>query len=236
MNEFDEHEDNEKKNNFFQLASELIREGVVDIKDVYGLTDKMIAESVKRHRESDDYTPKEYVGLAFATTAYEYILDHGGSKEDAFEYAMEVHDKTEEWMRAVKNRKYYYAREVVNKHDNHPIQKAMLREDIMDRNALTTAGTINQQIGKLSKKRKLYDILNDLRNQVDEHERKIDLLTAKDVAKETYIKELREYTGLKDEDPKTMASQMKAMGCTQKTIAEVVGRTERTIRRWWSEL
>lgn len=210
--------------------------GEVDPSVVQGIKRMIDREFLEYKRSREDYIPKEYVGFEFAITAYQYILDNGGNREDALEFSRKIHDKSIEWINDVKNRPYFYTKKVVKKFDTHEEQKKMIANGTMDKSALMQRQSINQQLGRLSKSKQLSDTLEELKQSDKEQSKTIKNLTKTVTSSEIDITRLKELTGLEDIPPKDKAKILKNKGFNQKDIAEMTGKSLRTIKRWWKEL
>lgn len=216
----------------FQLAHELVVEGVITTKDVHALSDKMFREVNKRRRLNGD--TKEYAGLEFGMTAYKYILDHGGKAEDAMAYALKVHNKTEDWLADVKNRDYYYSKQVVMDSDKHPEQKLMLENKTMDKQALKASRSVNQQVRRLSQYKSVSDILEGLKKTDERQQEEIDVLKATTSGQSGDIQKLKLVAGIKDQPIKEKVLLLKAEGCTQKAVAAYLEVGLRSVQRHWN--
>lgn len=196
------------------------------------------AEGTRRVRHkvttSDTYTPKEYFSYDMGLLAYRYILDNGGTAEEALIYAIEIFNKPEEWLADTKNRKYFYSKQVVEKNDDHPQQKLMTDNGTMDRSALKQSHSVNQLIRKLSKSKILSDQLENLKKADTEQQEKILHLEANTITMDTSIDTLYEKLSIEPLSKKDKALLLIKAGHTYKTIASVLGVSERSIKRWVS--
>ena len=205
-------------------------------KKINGMFEGMRSLYREHKRASPEYLPKEYVGYKFALTAYEYILDNGGSREEALEHSRIIHEKTIEWINDVKNRPYFYTKRVVKTFDTHEEQKLMLSNGTMDKSALMQKQSINQQLGRLSRYKQISDTLEELKENDSQQKQAIGSLEDTVVSHEMDIDRLKEVNQLSEMSPKDKAIKLKAKGYTQKSISKMVGKSERTVRNWWKDI
>jgi hypothetical protein len=186
----------------------------------------------RAHKASYQGITRQTIPFEIGCTAYRYVLDSGGSAEEALKYSAKIHDKSVEWLEGVKNNPYYHSSRVVKGHNDHPQQKLMLYNGTMDKSALKSSETVNKQIRKLSKARKLSDTLEGLKLSDRIQQEEIDILKAESVGMKYDIQFLNKVAGLEGEPKKDRAVRMRGLGCTQKAIAESLGVNVRTINRW----
>jgi len=210
--------------------AKMYMEEAKDYRDLYTILRQFESECKKeaphiRGQTSD----KRYIKKDEHSAAYSYVLEHNGTPLEALEYASEVFNQDEDWVGDVKNSPTLFSRDVVKEHDNHPIQKKMARKKIFERTSLTSAKTPMQQLGRLSVFRTIFEELEDLRESNKEHTKRITKLEAQQVLHEEEIHRLH----IK-EPPLTTEEKvllLKDAGCSDTMCAEVLGISERTVRR-----
>lgn len=168
-------------------------------------------------------------------TAYTYVLENGGSAEEAFEYSVTMHSKSIEWLNEIKNHPYYHSAKVVKGHDEHPQQRQMMENGTMDRSALKGSETVNKQIRKLSRYKRVSDKLESLEESDKHQQAQIDKLDADLGVHTTEIAELKRLTGSKGLSNKEKGEVLYRRGCTQKAVADALGVGLRTVKRWWKD-
>ncbi len=208
----------------------------IDIKKAFVISNMVRDKAVGDITSKDDYEKKEYINFELQYAAYIHILEEGATAEEAFKYAASLEDKTEEFIKEVKNRKSYYNRDVVSAADDHEEQKKMETNGTLCKKVLREASSANAQLRALHKQKTLSDTLEDLQEQKDIHQYKISNLEAKASSTDLDIKYLHEMQGLEGVPPKEKAAKLKADGHTQKVIAEALGISVPTIKRWWNKL
>lgn len=187
---------------------------------------KVIADNTfkKNYQGTTRETVPYNVGLA----AYKYILDNGGTPREALEYSVTVHDKSLEWLDSIKHNPYYHSKEAVKAHDNHPAQKTMVKNGTMDKSALKSSNTVNQQITRLSRYKKVSDKLEGLEERVGGLEDEVDTHSKE-------IDRLKRHAGIEEIPKKDVGYQMYQHKMTQKKVSEELGVSIATVKRWWRE-
>ena len=216
--------------------SEAIHNGHLDIKDIKVLENNATQEYLSKVRSDPHHKPKQYLSLEMGLCAYIRILENGGTAQEALEYAAYVHDKPIEYIEDVKNRKFFYAKQVVDHADYHPIQKEMVKNNTIDKNALKSSSSANQQLRKLSMYKSVDDRLTSLEGTVTIHQDNIEDLETRLAVREQEIEQLKVVVGMDNLDPKEICGILKQKGISQKKIAEVTGKSLSTIKRWWREV
>lgn len=209
-----------------------IDQGMLSRRDIEFLKTKSVAHLNKLNRSED----KEYLNLGQGMTAYSKILDTGITAQEALEYVAECYGKDSAWVDEVKNNNYLHAKEVVKGHTEHPIQQAMKKDGTLRVKALAKVKTPNQQLRELHSQRKLHATLNALKEDNLKLDNKVGDLEATAVITESNVDLVMFTLDLEQLSTKDKASKLKARGLTQKKIAEYLGVTTRTLRRWWDEL
>lgn len=184
----------------------------------------------KTFKKNYQGTTRETVPYNIGLAAYKYILDNGGTPREALEYSVTVHDKSLEWLDGIKHNPYYHSKETVKAHEDHPAQKTMLRNGTMDKSALKSSNTVNQQITRLSRYKKVSDRLEGLEERVEGLEDEVD----------THSKEinlLKRHTGVETEalSKRDIGYEMYQEKMTQKTISEKLDVSIATVKRWWKD-
>ena len=219
-----------------QYISEYIHNGTLDMKDIKVLESNATQQYLLKKRSDPDHQPKEYLSFEIGLCAYIRILENGGTAQDALEYAAYVHDKPIEYIEDVKNRKFFYAKQVVNQADQHRVQNEMFKYNSIDRNALKSSSTANQQLRKLSMYKSVDDRLNNLEHTVSEHQENLEDLETRLAVREQEIEQLKSIVGMNSLDPIEICGILKQKGISQKKIAAVTGKSLSTIKRWWKEV
>lgn len=187
----------------------------------------------KSARENSDV--EQHLVWSVASDAYTYMLTDNKTAKECLEYAARKHLKDIEKVFSEKSKKVgSLPRYIVREHDDHPIQKDMIKRKKLNKQSLANSKNIWQMLNTLSTFRTAYEELirieKAIRQLEDKHESVvIDLASAK-----AEIQYLKETTGLDEMEPKQKARYLKQLGYTQQQVADVIGKDVRTIRRWWN--
>lgn len=206
------------------------------LKDVMALSGKLNQYYKYKHTQQEDYTPKQYMDFEFVATAYQYILENGGKAEEALSYAADKLEKDYSFVEDAKNNKFFYTRNVVESHETHPKQKKMKKDKTMDKNYLNSSNTANQLTNRLSRAVYLQDQLDELRDTDTRQQIEIDKLKATTDTQEQNIQELQSVVGINTMTNKEKAIFLRKKGHTVKVIAENLGVSESSIKRWTKDL
>lgn len=208
----------------YELYQRQYEEGILNRKELEG-------DIIRYRRLVHAPDPnKQYVNLDQGSTAYCKVLDTGITAEEALEYVAAVYGKDSEWVNEVKHNNYFHAKTVTNQFDNHPVQKEMLSEGIMDKKPLRDAKTVNNHLNTLHKQRKVYKRLKDLEQQLDN-------TTISTVINSTDITTIAKELGVSLSSQQEQVRALKVTGMfTQKQISEHLGIALRTLKRWWKDL
>lgn len=210
-----------------------IEQGLFSRKHLEFLNKKAIA---KLNEVLDDGTPKEYLNLTEGSIAYSQVLDKEATALEALQYVADYFGKDDEWVKEIKDKSYFHAREVVELHNDHPVQKAMVKDGSMRKKALTKAPTPNYQLRELHSQRKLHSTLNSLKAKTKELSDKVEDLSVQTVISDTHLDKVMEILGVEELTNKEKASKLKANKITQKKISEYLDIPLRTVKRWWPTL
>jgi len=111
-------------------------------KDYFRLSKQLNEMCKSAVKSKENYTPAEYMTFELGATAYQYILDNGGTPEEAFSYASEVCDKSMEYINKTKNKPYIHSSNIVESYKEHPKQKRMVRKGTIDTVSLKNSDTV----------------------------------------------------------------------------------------------
>jgi len=214
------------------ILKHLVQKGDITMKDAGVISQQLKASILDKQQNQLNYTPKEYISFELGFDAYVYILENGGTAQEALEYAATIHNTPEEVVNQAKNLKFYYAKKVVNEADNHPEQKKMVANKTIDRQALKTSTSANMQLTKLSNYKNISDKLEDLENRDIEQQEQIDTLEARVNIHQSEIDVLKKLSGLENTPIKERIKYLRECGCTHRAIAEALRCSVATVKRW----
>ena len=210
----------------------LLKESGLSIKQFKVISAKAEQLVKEHHINSPDYAPKEYWGLEIAAFAYGVVLETGCSANEAMKFAAEWFSKPEGWVELTKNNPFFYAKQVVNRMKDHPRQKRMVKNKTIDLAHIKRSDTVNQQLRRLRYYRTLDERINVLEDQVSATQKEVELLKVADEEKQSDIDILFQNAGLLKLSPQEKAKHLLSRGFAKKVIAERLGVSERTLRRW----
>lgn len=222
-------EDNkERLRKWEQETEQLINEGTLDRRTLEAKTTKW-----RHHLNQVNGGGGEYLGLLEQLCSYTYILDNKEvSVEDAFNHMAEMFGKPEEFIQEVKNKRFYFSREVVKASDDHPQQKVMIKNGTMDRTVLSGAKTANRQLKLLKKQKDLSDALEDLKQTVNENKETITVLQVVEDVHGKTINSIAHLLGCDGVPVEEIAVKLRDAGFKIKDIANHLQLSTRTVKRY----
>lgn len=185
---------------------------------VYSIAEAEVDRILFRRAFLAQHPPSErkvYINADEASIAYERILDSNCSVDEALLYVEQLLQREQGWGKRVRHSNYLFARKVVGRFDNHLVQRAMKNNKTFDRKRLTSANTVSKQLSALSRMRGVHESILNLQKENSD------------------LKEM--LRGMCSEKPLTDAERairMYLSGLKTKQIAESLGVTDRTVRRW----
>ena len=191
--------------------------------------------AISHTTSQEGYEPKYYIGLEVALTAYQRMLEVGGTVDDVLIFAAEECKEDVETILGAKHRKFYYSSEVVGEADEHPTQKAMVKARNIDRKALKQANTISKQLRQLGVFRDIHFRLVALESEVSDLNARVVTTEATNTIQNKRLNELDKAVGTGYSD-KHSVRDLNALGYSQKQIASIVNKNVSTIRRWLKEM
>ena len=207
-------------------AGELTRE------DIEGMYKQAIHYSNEYKRNREGFVPKQYAGRDYGRIAYNYILNNGGTAEEALIHAAREIGESEEWVTAVKHNPFFYTKDVIKQADKHPTQKRLLRNKMVDRVYLSSSDTVYKLVNRVSFGVALDKAFQGMDERITALEETKNEMTIELASLQYRVKHLEEIHDI-PEDPKALAQFMKEQGLSQKQVAEHLNNDVRTIRRWW---
>jgi hypothetical protein len=222
---------------FEAYVLEKVASGEMDIGDVFKVKEKIEVAAKQGWTNREDYVQKPNATYDLGYLAYQYILDNGGSAEEALEYSRKEQGKTEDWLKKVKNRSTYkkYSKSIVEQHEGHPVQQQMVENKVFDSNQMRGIQRVNQLIRKLAECRNVNDRIQTLEEITKLQQKEIERVSTESAFTNVKIKHMEEMNMLKTMKPKDIARELWKRGCKQQYVSEVTGKSIPTIKRWWSE-
>jgi hypothetical protein len=196
-----------------------------------------VANNKRMLKELEDgtYKEKQYMKQEEVSTAYKYALDSDAPTVDTcFEEVKTVHLVTDEYIDEVRSNNIYshIVDAVVDEHVTHPQVRSMRDNKVLQLKLHKKASTPNQLITDITTKRTVNDRLKALEQEVVDLKCRVDSVSVSQDNTEIGVERLLEYVELPKDHNKTKAIALKRKGHKIKNIAQVLGVTERTIKRW----
>lgn len=185
-----------------------------------------------------EFSPK--INFEQACIVYKKVLTEDATPEDALVYLGEITSLTSEFIKRAKNNIFLEtpnrlktSKRIVEHHQTDPIQKSMIKRGTMDKNHVENANTINQQLKRVHRSRKLDRTITNL-------EVKVEILEHSDIDKSLRVSSLESSVDtlkvalpqVKFLTDKEQASKLRDDGHTVGDIAKHLGKDVRTIYRW----
>lgn len=196
-----------------------VSSGEMTIGQVKGLNKTVETISRTAYRERSDYKPKEYVSREFTDDCYRTILEGCEDYRSVLLSVSKKHDKSEEWLKGVRHERIFHAKDVVDSYDDHPKQVDMSHRKVINKNHLKSSNSVVQLVKTLEGYRNIYDYLVSMEER----------LAALESDNETIKVDVN---NLKRDSKIEKAKKMDNVGMDKKMIAEKLGVSVKTIRRW----
>ena len=188
-----------------------------------------------------EFSPK--INFEQACIAYKKVLTEDITPEEALIYLEEITTLTSEFIKQAKNNTFMEtpnrlktAKRIVERHKEEPVQKSMIKRGTMDKNHIENSNTINQQLKRVHRSRKLDKAITDL-------EVKVEVLEHSDLDKSLRVSSLETSVDtlkvalpqIKFLTQEQEAIKLRADGHAVSDIAKHLGKNVRTIYRWTSK-
>lgn len=189
----------------------------------------IIIKELKGMMFKKDETKEQHLTSNIFFTAYKYMLDTNKTAKECIIYAATVHMKDVELVLAEKSKPSgRISKKVVSQHNDHPIQKDMIKQKTFNRQALSNSKNLWQLLNTLSVFRQMYEWLKELRDGNKDLRIRVGMAEAE-------ISRLKELIGLGEMTDKDKMKYLKQSGATQEQVAEILGKSLSTIKRWWNK-
>jgi hypothetical protein len=227
------------RSELFNLINAAIDNGTIKSKDLYAL------ESRANKSRFSTGTNKPRIKLEDSLLAYKYVLDNICTVDEALCYSMEYSTLDEEaliaYVKLAKNNKTYKIKTNVTNNDEYAVQKYMIKYKCLNRKALSKCKTPNEQLTELIYQKSQYERILKLQSDNSTLRKSVNDLTInkwdqeKRITFDKLVSEIKEKKGTINYI-KELASILKSQGQTQEHIAKTIGKSLRTIKRWWNKL
>ena len=210
---------------------EKIKDYGLSIQQFKVLTKKAEDQIKKEMVNSDNYKPKEYWSLEMASFAYIAILENNLTANEAMLLAAEQFSKSKSWVEETKNNPFFYAKKLVDTMQNHPVQKRMNREGVFDIGVVKSAKTVNQQLRRVSRFKKLDQKLTELTEKLDKTEKEVQNLKMSDEEKSIDIDILYQNVNITKASVDEKILHLHKRGFTMVQIADKIGVSRQKVSR-----
>lgn len=210
------------------------------------ITQNLIRRHIK-NKVSEGYEQKEQVlSYKIAKDAYRYILESIPDEDEdkpakpisakqALMHAAELHKADIEAVLAEKTRQSgKLSTSLIKDHDDNPVQKDMVKSGTFNRQALKNSNNLWQLLRTLSTFKFLYDEIKRLERKINDTSNEQKIIKADLAMAQADIVKLKEHTNMPELTDKERVRILKEMGYEQKLVAEIVGKSLSTIKRWWN--
>lgn len=184
----------------------------------------------RQSKQNTDQEPKNYLAFNEGVKAYSKVLDTDSTAEEALEYVAEFYGKDKAWVDEIKNRSYLHAKEVVISHENHPVQKAMVKDGTFSSH-IKSGKTPNQHLRELKKSKDLHTTINDLKASKHKHQEEISDLRIKTTTLEKDVNVVMSQLSIETDTLSEKISYLRSKGFTIKEISKGLGVSVRTLNR-----
>lgn len=217
---------------YMQSVFEKTMRGEMNIGDIEKETKGVREVGTHAYRNRVEYEPKEYVSKEFADECYKGILESEDSYNEILKLVAGKYDKSEDWLKMVKNRKFFYSKEIVDDNSDHPKQVGMSKRGTFRKKEIRESNTVTQLVKGLEDNRNLDNHLLRLMEDVNDLKSTNENLTLKTESNSFDVEKINEHLKLTPKNKKEKAVYLKSKGCTYKMIGQELGVNERTIKRW----
>lgn len=181
---------------------------------------------------------KERISLAFAVTAYNHQIETECSPKEAMQYACVEHDKDfdQYWNDNVHNRRWGIGGKVVSLIEwfNIPSEIEFMPKKALA-NSVGSSSTFRKGQGMVADWQKIQREIKKLKDKQASTEERLKRLEIDSVQKSLSIEEIRDAINLTSQNDREKAEALKNKGFKYSDIALVLGKSEATIKRWFSK-
>lgn len=217
------------------LMEEGAKAGVIDMGFYHALTNIGRKKIIEQFKNNPNREKRDYISKAFVKTAYQYILDNGGTVDQALDYSIELLEKSRDWWDTLKNKEFYDSKEIMSDMQEHPKQKQMLKEGTMDKVVMNQSRSANQFLRRAAKCVGVSDIIAGIRYDLVNTSDQLMQVTAANVVNQHDIDGLYEYIGIPKKDKKFLAKVLRDKGFKNETIANTLDISISTLKRYLRE-
>ncbi len=201
-----------------------------------GQLESIIKHARQQSNKNLDFSDNTYLNYDEGVKAYSSVLDMGVTAEEALAIVAAYYNKDAEWIAEVKNSRYSHAKEVYLAHKNHPVQKAMEKNRVLNGKHLKNSKTPNSQLRELHRQYSLYKEMAKLKEDSKEAKEQIDILKVEASVASGSISTIYDILGMEDTSKKEKAIRFKDLGLPVNKIAKLLDIDVRTVHRYTKDL
>lgn len=179
------------------------------------------SKEIKQKIESGEAV---FPSLDLGVKALEHILNNSTSHKEALLYAMKQLGKDEDWLEAVKNKRFGLVKETLKAVEEHPERKIMYKNGTWNQTGFKRSPSVNALSKQVSQAKKLSDTIESLKSEVDELKESSIVTSAKT---EDIITSL----GLTNSTDKASIIALYQHGYRTKRIVEITGASRSMVDR-----
>lgn len=227
---------------------ELIESELVKITDPIQLaiTKSKVGKKIDSKMRQGYGKKEQAITYQLAKDSYLFLLEHiprideksklvHVTAKDALMYAAEINKADIEQVLSEKSKNAgKLSGSLIKDHDEHSVQKDMIKGNVFDRQALKNSNNLWQLLRTLSTFKYLYEEIKLLKQSIHNMENRQDNIETELATAKSDIHKLKEQTGMPEMTDKERVAVLKELGYSQKLIARVVGKSLITIKRWWN--
>lgn len=193
------------------------------------------SSKINKVNEGKDVSPRKYADLEMGVQSFLNVLENDLLYQDALDDAAISLGRGQEYATETKHSPYRYSKDVVKAHKDNATLKD-IKDTVRLRDIdITKSSTLWQLINLLSRKKELYDQFIELVELVERQGNDIETLKAENSLQDADINTLKEMVGVEDLPNKDKAYILFSKNIKTPQIAEKLGVSARTVRRWKKE-
>lgn len=205
---------------------------VAPTKTVFGVIAQAERE-LKQNISSDSTKPK--ISKEVGRTAYGYQIDTACKPTDSLRLAALEHDEDVDLMLSLRNNKWNHNKTMVDIHSDffNDKSKALSTKEL--KTVVRNSTTLSAGLNRVFSYQKLEAEVAQIKLKSQQQELELRLLKGGQLVNSVDINTIKDSLGMKSMTPVDRAALLKENGYTYKEVSEILGVTDRTIKRWLSK-
>lgn len=189
--------------------------------------------------EAGTYKEKQYMKEEEVTTAYKHALDADSpTVETCFEEVKVVHSVTDEYLDEARSNPIYShtVKSIVDENVSHPQIRSMRENKVLQLKLHKKASTPNQLITDITSKRTVNDRLKALEQEVIDLKLRVDTVSTSQEMTDINMERVLDVIELPPDHNKSVAITLRHKGHKVKNIAQALGVSVSTVKRWLQKI